>query len=406
LVSVLLAVVAVVGMAVVVGVRHRRTTASFTASVSHSGGWTTSASTMPGAVMAGSTLAIETTVSSSKAADALVDVEVYAASGVKVYQAVSDNESFPAGTARTFMNSWAVPATEGTGAHWVKIGIFGPGWGPLQHWNNAAATFTVGAPSTPGATSGPTTASSAGSTAVASTGTSASTQSGPRSATVHFSTLPPGSSLPSDDACAAEVRAAREVRPGNAGYNSARGRQKSLSGPYPTFARVDGDFAGTTDEILQWAACKWGIDEDIVRAQAAVESWWKQANLGDWGNDPAGCAPNHPIGSDRAHPGQCPQSVGILQVRYPYWTSGFPEAETSTAYNADYAYAQWRACFDGEESWLNTVDHVGSYHGGDLWGCIGVWYSGRWHTNAAEHYVDSVKAYLAQRIWTAREFTA
>ena len=26
--------------------------------------------------------------------------------------------------------------------------------------------------------------------------------------------------------------------------------------------RVDGDFAGTTDQIIQWAACKWGIDEE------------------------------------------------------------------------------------------------------------------------------------------------
>ena len=30
-------------------------------------------------------------------------------------------------------------------------------------------------------------------------------------------------------------------------------------------ARVTGNFTGTTDMILQWAACKWGIDEDIVR---------------------------------------------------------------------------------------------------------------------------------------------
>ena len=34
------------------------------------------------------------------------------------------------------------------------------------------------------------------------------------------------------------------------------------------FNLVDGDFAGTTDQLIQWAACKWGIDEDIVRAPA------------------------------------------------------------------------------------------------------------------------------------------
>ena len=46
--------------------------------------------------------------------------------------------------------------------------------------------------------------------------------------------------------------------------------------------RINGDFTGTTAEILRWAACKWGIDQDIVFAQAAVESWWRQATLGDW----------------------------------------------------------------------------------------------------------------------------
>ena len=42
------------------------------------------------------------------------------------------------------------------------------------------------------------------------------------------------------------------------------------------YARVTGNFTGTTDQIIQWAACKWGIDEDIVRAQAAKESGWHQ----------------------------------------------------------------------------------------------------------------------------------
>jgi hypothetical protein len=38
---------------------------------------------------------------------------------------------------------------------------------------------------------------------------------------------------------------------------------------------------GTTREILRWAACKWGIDQSIVFAQAAVESWWRQTTMGD-----------------------------------------------------------------------------------------------------------------------------
>ena len=36
--------------------------------------------------------------------------------------------------------------------------------------------------------------------------------------------------------------------------------------------RIDGNFTGTTDEIIQWAACKWGVSDDLVRAQAVHES--------------------------------------------------------------------------------------------------------------------------------------
>ena len=49
-------------------------------------------------------------------------------------------------------------------------------------------------------------------------------------------------------------------------------------------------------EILQWAACKWGIAADVVRAQAVTESWWHQTQLGDWNSDPSYCAPGHGIG--------------------------------------------------------------------------------------------------------------
>ena len=45
--------------------------------------------------------------------------------------------------------------------------------------------------------------------------------------------------------------------------------------------RVTGGFTGTTDEIIQWAACKWGWSDNVVRAQAIRESEWHQDALGD-----------------------------------------------------------------------------------------------------------------------------
>ena len=114
-------------------------------------------------------------------------------------------------------------------------------------------------------------------------------------------------------------------------------------------------FTGTTQQILRWAACKWGIDEDIVYAQAAIESWWRQDTLGDWATDATRCAPGRGLGRD-GKAGQCPESFGILQNRYPYEQSAWPGIATSTAMNADLAYAIWRVCFEGYEGWLNTVE--------------------------------------------------
>jgi len=37
----------------------------------------------------------------------------------------------------------------------------------------------------------------------------------------------------------------------------------------------------STDDLVQWTAHKWGIPEDVIRAQMAVESWWRQSDMGD-----------------------------------------------------------------------------------------------------------------------------
>jgi autotransporter family porin len=165
------------------------------------------------------------------------------------------------------------------------------------------------------------------------------------------------------------VRAAPEVRPGNATYNNTRGTQG-----HPESPRITGNYTGTTDEILQWAACKWGLDEDIVRAQIAVESWWEQTAVGDTGTS-------------------C-HSFGLGQVRRCYHDAAFEDAVRSSAYNVDYTYYRWRSCYEGNDTWLG-----GSYGPGDVWGCLGLWFSGRWHTPEAEQYIAKVQDYLNQRVW-------
>ena len=227
----------------------------------------------------------------------------------------------------------------------------------------------------------------------------------------YFHTLPPGAALPSGAQCARWVRARpiAENKGMNRSYNRAKGEAVGpgfLAGDAPQAdqliaPRINGDFAGTTGEILRWAACKWGIDQRIVFAQAAVESWWRQTTLGDW--ESSGCPPGHGPGVD-GKPGLCPQSWGVLQNRYPYEQGSWPGIATSTAMNADTAYAIWRSCFDGYETWLNTVEHVGAYRAGDAWGCVGRWFAGRWRTAPAQHYIGTVKNYLREQVWLQPDF--
>jgi hypothetical protein len=229
-----------------------------------------------------------------------------------------------------------------------------------------------------------------------------------------FGTLPPGAKLPSGAQCARWVRArpTPENKAANLAFNRTTGQHVGSSffpaGDTPQAdqllaPRISGDFTGTTSEILRWAACKWGINQNIVFAQAAVESWWNQTTLGDWGTDASACPPGHGLGAD-GQPGECPQSYGILQNRYPFEQASWPGIADSTAMNADTAYAIWRSCYDGYETWLNNVPHGSPYRAGDVWGCVGRWFAGRWHTAAAQQYIARVKQYLRERIWTTTDF--
>jgi autotransporter family porin len=223
---------------------------------------------------------------------------------------------------------------------------------------------------------------------------SSNTDTGP-STPGHFGTLPVGAALPSDATCAGLVRKTPEIRADNAVANGTKG-----TAPNKDIPRVTGSFVGTTDEILQWVACKWGIDEDIVRAQAAKESYWHQNARGDMNSDQSACYPPLRGGS------QCAESVGLLQVRYLYHLEAFKDgnAVASSSYNADYAYGVWRSCFEGKETWLNDVEKGATYAAGDAKGCLGVWFSGRWRTPDALEYIKAVEDYVAQKIWTTAAF--
>jgi hypothetical protein len=233
----------------------------------------------------------------------------------------------------------------------------------------------------------------------------------------YFTTLPPHAALPSGAECAAAVKKgiSWEPRPDNYTANHtvpglmelAKFHLAPIKGtfaPVSDFLRVDGDFTGTTDQILRWGACKWGIDEDIVRAQAIVESDWNQHRASDRSDDHSQCPPGS--GFEGAWNGlECQESYGIMQVKYSSF-GGWPLTRKSTAFNVDFRLAYQRACMNGDIHYLSQQNPAADYpHYPDgtaeqmLWGCIGDWYTGAWYDAGAIHYIAEVKTALQNKRW-------
>jgi hypothetical protein len=176
-----------------------------------------------------------------------------------------------------------------------------------------------------------------------------------------------------------------EPRGNNARANRRRPSDRQLRdfrrrSDMPNRFGVTGHYRGTTDEILQWAARKWGFDPDLFRAVAAVESYWNMSVVGDGG-----------------------LSFGIFQMKKTYHCC-LPLSSKYTAFNADYYGGILRAYFDGEQTWLNDVDRGERYHAGDVWGSVGSWYAGRWRTAEAVGYIHLVQDALRDEPWRERWF--
>ena len=188
--------------------------------------------------------------------------------------------------------------------------------------------------------------------------------------------------------------------------------------------RVDGAFTGTTDEIFQWAACKWGLQDDLVRAVAYRESQWYQyltyptgRCLPDYGctdlftsattDSAAYCDGLATAGGYDYQPdfgaGLCPKTFSILSAMawadptwgyvWPGYSNGsFPFTRNSTAFAADYYGGYLRGCYEG---W----SYLGTRTTGDVDGCVGSWYSGGWHDSAGDAYDQRVRDAMATWPW-------
>jgi autotransporter family porin len=114
----------------------------------------------------------------------------------------------------------------------------------------------------------------------------------------------------------------------------------------------------------------------MVRAESAWESTWNQSAVGDGGI-----------------------SYGVMQLKSTIQKGTFPLSRDATAFNADFALMTIRHCYDGRATWLGN-----GYRAGDIWGCIGYFYSGLWYDSGATAYITHVKDYLATRYWTRAGF--
>ena len=149
-------------------------------------------------------------------------------------------------------------------------------------------------------------------------------------------------------------RAATHRRPTGAQLRAFRAQSDM---PYARY--VSGRFTGTTDEVIQWAARKWGFAPDLLRAVGTVESWWRMSTVGDNGD-----------------------SFGLFQVRRPFHCDEpvCAQFRDDAALNADYYGGILRAYYDGRQRWLNTVARR-ERAALSARRCLGLgrrWFSGRW----------------------------
>jgi hypothetical protein len=131
--------------------------------------YSTTATASPASVAAGSSTTVTLVVTTNTATTALVDMEIYSASGAKVWQQFWDNQQIsasggaPIGTSpqNSYTATWSVPGSQAPGLYTIKAGVFAPGWASQLNWNDSAGQVTVisgsGTPTpTPSSTPSPT----------------------------------------------------------------------------------------------------------------------------------------------------------------------------------------------------------------------------------------------------------
>jgi hypothetical protein len=159
----------------------------------------------------------------------------------------------------------------------------------------------------------------------------------------------------------------------------------------------------STDDLIEWAAHKWGIPEDWLRAEAMQESDWVQAARGDRRTVTPDCYLEHPPLARIPGLTEVFESLGIMQVK---WRCGAADGAgteplrwKSTAFNVDFQASIVRFYYDNpygkRSSWGDAA-----YRPLDDWAAIGAWFSPYPYDNGDSlAYISRVQQHLAARDW-------
>lgn len=218
----------------------------------------------------------------------------------------------------------------------------------------------------------------------------------------------------------------------------------TMDAPYTWMKQVDGQYTGSTEMIIRWAACKWGMDEDMIRAQATAEhGTWIQWNAG---GDERRSISQCQAGNNADHnstdlwgyriSNACYQSWSMWQTKVVYsspdagaWTT-WPAINESTAFAVDYRYGYQRSCMNGDRFGYFKGKGTGNSYLADVvkartdpysesphkfwnpvtdkyatnleyveFACLGAHYSGRWMDSDPQSYLLTLLTQWKRKDW-------
>lgn len=163
----------------------------------------------------------------------------------------------------------------------------------------------------------------------------------------------------------------------------------------------------STDDLIQWAAHKWGVPENWLRAEYVRESFWNAFQIGDLVKVSPAWYPQFPPQS-RATGSSVYESLGLTQIKWVPGGSLHPGTEPlrwlSTSFDVDYQAATIRFYYDNPDRTRSDWGDS-SYKPCQQWNSIGAWYDPYpWGNAAQAQYAGVVRQDLAGMVWRSGSF--